>query len=155
MTSPQTFTQNPERAADEIQSEIKAKGGSLEAVHDALEAALNSYEASAGLPPESLLPEEARQRFLGRRLKKGASFLQEYSKTIGENLCKPGSALRRACEAGAGTTGSGLVFVVLTALSLPLAAVGVAAAIAGAIAALGIDAFCRCTESKDVSPKNA
>ena len=148
MVDPKTLQDNPDLAALQIAEAIRASGGSLQPVYESIEAALASVERS-GMPPEALLSSEARLCFLCRKKKDGASFLAAYSEVIGENLCKPGCKLRTAVESGLTASGAGLVTSILAALALPPVAIGIAAAIGGAILALGVDAFCRATVVAD------
>jgi hypothetical protein len=148
MVDPKILRNNPDQAAEQIAQAIRASGGSLQPVYESIEAALARVERS-GMPPEALLPAEARLGFLGRQKKDGASFLTAYSDVIGENLCKPGCKLRIAVESGLTASGAGLVTSILGALAVPPVAIGIAAAIGGAILALGVDAFCRATVPAD------
>jgi hypothetical protein len=70
MITHEMLKQNPQQAADEIAADIRAQDGSLAPAYAAIEAMLEHVRAS-GLPVESLLPEEARLGFLGRKHKDG------------------------------------------------------------------------------------
>jgi len=140
-----------EQLAEQVATQIRQQGGSLDPAYKALEAGIAQFQQS-GLPLESLIP--AGERGLGfaaRHAKDGKSFWEIYGKVVRNKLCTKNSKLHTLAQSGTQLSAASLVGFVMGALALPAAAIGIAAAIAGIIASLGIDAFCEYTKPANVA----
>jgi hypothetical protein len=139
---------DPGRAADQVARSIR-ETNSLDEAYAAFEIGLAQIQAE-GLPLESLVPTEASDRFLakllGRKPKDGKTFWAAYKEVVGQKLCDPKSEFRKLCDKGTVLGAGGLVSYVMAALALPVSAIAIGAGIAGLLAAMGIEAFCRSTE---------
>ena len=132
-------------AADSYAEEVRAHGGDLEAVFDALERAYGDY-IDAGGSPDEVIPGPA-EVALGFRLRRpdGRSIWRAYADVIRQELCNPDGELHGKVGSGLQTSGATLVTLLIATLGLPLVAAPIVAPIAGSILGLGVDAFCRYT----------
>jgi len=143
-----------EELADQVAAQIRQQGGSLEPAYQAFETGIAQLQQS-GLPLESIVPAgEQGLGFAARHPKDGKSFWAIYGKIVRKTLCAKDSKLYVLAHSGAQISAASLVGMIMAALALPIAAIGIAAPIAGIIASLGIDAFCEYTEPGNVAPKN-
>jgi len=144
-----------EQLAEQVAVQIKQEGGSLAPAYKAFEAGLAQFQQS-GLPLESLIP--AGERGLGfaaRHTKNGKSFWGVYGRVVRNKLCAKNSKLHVLAQSGTQLSAASLVGIVMGALALPAVAIGIAAAIAGIIASLGIDAFCEYTKPANATRKHS
>jgi hypothetical protein len=148
-------TGDPKQFAERLADEIQSQGGSLAPAYEAFEVGISQFQQS-GLPLEALIPAGERGlKFTASHTKDGKSFWSVYGKIVRNKLCTKNSKLQSLARSGAQLSAGSLVGVVMAALALPAAAIGIAAPIAAIIASLGIDAFCEYTKPPDVPRKHS
>lgn len=151
----ETTIGQPEHVAKQVADQIMSQGGSLAPAYKALESGFVQFQQS-GLPLESLIPAgEHGLGFTAQHTKDGRSFWEIYGKIVRKKLCSKNSKLHSLAQNGAQISAGALVGIIMGALALPAAAIGIAAPIAGIIAGLGIDAFCEYTEPANVARSNS
>jgi len=129
---------------DRIAHDVRGQG--IEGAYSALDHALLQFE-SAGYRVADLLP-TATVEGLGLARKNaprpdGRTFWQHYAETVCVELCQDRTQLNNLVKTAVGGGSGSLVTTIMVSLSLPQSAVLIAAAIAGILVAMGVDAFCK------------
>lgn len=140
--------------AERLLQEIRQRNGDLSPAYESIESAIESLEDS-GYSAESLVPADS-ELGLGMNsaeARTGKGFWNIYGRVIRDTLCTPGGDLGKLAETGLAGSTSSLVTILMVTLSLPAAAIAIAAPIAAIIAALGVDAFCEWS-SQDEEKRN-
>lgn len=154
MTEASAADQESKRLAEQVAAQVREKG-SIDPAYTAFEAGIAQFQQS-GLPLEALIPSGERGLgFAAKNMKDGKSFWSVYGSLVRKKLCQKDSKLRKLAETGTQLSASTLVGVVMASLALPVAAIGIAAPIAGIIAGLGIDAFCEYTKPDRATRKRS
>lgn len=137
----------PEMSMDEaIQTAIRLKDevgpSNLDAAYPELEKAIRDLQHE-GYPIEAIIPSDADAR-LGFSLKTadGKTFFDVYSKLIRKSLCAPGGEFNKLIKSGINTSVGAVLTALVTALGIPLVALGVMIPVAVLIANTGLDTFC-------------
>jgi hypothetical protein len=128
------------QAAIKLKDEISQTDAS--AAYPELEKAIRTLE-SDGYPIESIIPQGADAQ-LGFMLRSadGKTFFQVYSTLIRKNLCAPNGEFNKLMKSGINSSVGAVLTAIVTALGIPLIALGVVIPIAVLIANTGLDAFC-------------
>jgi hypothetical protein len=133
----------PEMSMDEaIQAAIRLKESTADAAYPELEKAIRDLQ-DEGYPIEAIVPSDADAR-LGFSLKTadGKRFFDVYSKLIRKSLCAPGGEFNKLIKSGINSSVGAVLTALVTALGIPLLALGVMIPVAVLIANTGLDAFC-------------
>jgi hypothetical protein len=133
----------PEMSMDEaIQAAIRLKESTADAAYPELEKAIRDLQ-DEGYPIEAIVPSDADAR-LGFSLKTadGKTFFDVYSKLIRKSLCAPGGEFNKLIKSGINSSVGAVLTALVTALGIPLLALGVMIPVAVLIANTGLDAFC-------------
>jgi hypothetical protein len=118
----------------------------LDAAYSGLENAMRSFEKD-GYPIEAIIPGK-QAAALGFSLKglSGNAFFEAYARLIRKSLCTPEGEFNKLIRSGLSSSVGAVLTVTVTALGIPMVALGVMIPVAVIIANTGLEAFCAVTE---------
>lgn len=135
--------QEATEAGETVADRIRQQGGDLAPAFEAAEAAARAYQAAHGNLDQVLPATEEIGLGFSRGFPDGKTILRAYAEALSEDVCNPSGNLHKRIKAAASVSVSSLIGWFLTALGLSITAASLLAPIAGAIAGLGLVAFCR------------
>jgi hypothetical protein len=135
--------------AEGVANSIRKRGGALEPVFQAAEDAARAYQAEYG-DLDQVVPatQDIGLGFARGSLPDGRAIVRAYMEALAEDMCNASGDLHKKIKEAANISVASLIGWCLTTLGLSAAAACLLAPIAGAVAALGLVAFCRiCREA--------
>lgn len=126
-------------------NEVVARDGTG-AAYLGLEQAMKVFQQQ-GYPLESIVPGGGGAA-LGFSIKglSGQAFFDTYAKLLRKNLCAPNGEFNKLIRSGLSSSVGAVLTAIVTALGVPLVALGVMIPIAVILAHTGLDAFCAVTD---------
>ena len=130
--------------AESVADTVRKQGGHLAPVYQAVEDAARAYQAEYG-DLDQMVPatEDIGLGFARGSLPGGRVIVRAYMEALAEDLCNASGGLHKKIKEAANISVTSLIGWFLTTLGLGAAAACLLAPIAGAVAALGLVAFCR------------
>jgi hypothetical protein len=125
--------------------DLKARTSEAD-LYPELEKAIRQFTQD-GYPIESIVPRGTDAR-LGFTLKSsdGKTFFQVYAKLLRKSLCSPGGEFNKLIKSGINTSAGAVLSAIVSALGIPLVALGVIIPVAVIIANTGLEAFCELSQ---------
>ena len=123
-------------------------GGDVAAAFPELERAVQDFERQ-GYPIESIIPggKAASLGFSFTRVD-GKTFFDVYARLIRDKLCTKDGEFNKLIENGLSSSVGAVLTAIVTALGIPLVALGVMIPVAVIITKTGLEAFCEVTEPR-------
>jgi hypothetical protein len=130
--------------AEDVAANIRNQHGALAPAYQAAEDAARAYQAAWG-DLDQVVPatDEIGLGFARGSLPEGRAIVRAYAEALAEDLCNSSGSLHKKVKEAANISVTSLIGWFLTTLGLGTAAACLLAPIAGAVAALGLVAFCR------------